>query len=491
MEPGYAKITVDGACYLYDTTTNGIVPVTPAVHAVLEDFLRLGAPAVLRKRGGELSGQELSRAVEYLRACRGRGMLQPMRRVDYRRSADATHLRGLYAQGLKRMILGITERCNQRCRYCPFGGAGRGVRPGPDMDWETARHSVDYLLSAAGPAAPTVELFGGEPAGSWPVVRQVILYLRQHLKRHDVEIVLCTNATLLDREKEGLLIANKVVLQVSLDGPAAVHDRARVLSDGRGTHAAVLRVLNRIRRRDPAYFRRYVRPHCTFSLESDLLEVFTYFSRPMFRELQVSFGYREGAFRIPRALRVRHEGQLDELARRYLRALRERRPFNRALCARIMGSGFGALALRRVGRAGGKPSPNSACVPGQNRIFVSGSGALYPCENYNRPGGEIGCSRSGLDFSKAQRLLQGYARLCNRVCQGCWAWRLCAHCFIHASDRDGRLSQGRKEENCRREKERIVKALHRYVSILRGEPAWASRVKHTLRHSLRRLESDP
>ena len=47
-----------------------------------------------------------------------------------------------------------------------------------------------------------------------------------------------------------------------------------------------------------------------------------------------------------------------------------------------------------------------------------------------------------------------------------------------------------KEKNCRREKEEILKALHRYVSILGSEPAWASTVKHTLRHSLRQLEID-
>jgi radical SAM protein with 4Fe4S-binding SPASM domain len=156
-----------------------------------------------------------------------------------------------------------------------------------------------------------------------------------------------------------------------------------------------------------------------------------------------------------------------------------------------MGSGFGTLELRRVGRTGRRPMPNSACVPGQTRIFVSGAGAFYPCENYDRAGGEIGCCRHGIDFAKAQKLLQNYARLCNRMCQGCWARRLCAHCYIHASDRDGRLSQVCKEKNCRREKEEIVKALHRYVSILRNEPARASRVRHTLRYSSRRLETDP
>jgi uncharacterized protein len=492
MKVGYAKITVGDACYLYDTTTNAIVSVTPAVHAVLEDYLRLGSRAVLRKYAGQLPAEELGHAVEFLRACRGRGMLQPMRLLNYLPSTNATRLRRLYAQGLSRMTLMITEQCNQRCRYCQFGGAGRGARRSGTMDWGTARQSIDYLLShAAGRRAPTLELFGGEPVLSWPVIRQAILYLRQHLRRPDVEIVLYTNATLLDRAKLELLVVNKVVLQVSLDGPAQVHDRDRVLADGRGTHSDVLRVLNRIRRRDPVYYRKYLRLRCTFSLESDLLEVFQYFSRAMFRDLRISFGYRVSPFRIPKAVRIRHERQLDELVGRYLRAMRERRPFHRALFARIVGSGFGALELRRVGKAGRWPMPNSVCVPGQTKLFVSGDGTFSPCEHYNQTGSTIGCCRRGIDFRKAEKLLQDYARLCSRMCQGCWAWRLCAHCFIHSTDKDGCLSRICKEKNCRFEKEDIVKALHRYVSILRNEPARASKMKHTLRYSVRHQEIEP
>lgn len=491
MKAGYAKVTVGGACYLYDTATNAIVPVTAAVHAVLEDYLRSGASAVLRKFAARWPGEELRQAVDFLGACRERGLLQPMRRLDFLPGTEAGHLRRLYAQGLQRMTLDITERCNQRCRYCPYGGASRGVRRGRDMDGETARRSIDYLLAhAAGATTPTLELFGGEPLRNWPVVRQSILYLRQDLQRHDVEIVLCTNATLLERDRMEFLMAHRVVLQVSLDGPATIHDRARVLADGRGTHADVLRALRRIRRRDPAYFRACVRPHCTFSLESDLLEVFTYFSRPMFRDLQVGFAYRAGAFRVPPAVRARHERQLDELTERHSRALRQRRPFNRALFAQIVGSGLGTLELRRVGGADAKPAPNSACVPGQTRIFVSGSGAFFPCENFNRPGGQIGDCQRGLVFPLARNLLRSYARLCNRLCQGCWAWRLCAHCFIHAGDRNGQLSPARKGVSCRREREGIVRALHRYIA-LRGGPARPSRGPHPRRDAPQRRRPGP
>ena len=487
MKVGYSRIAVGDACYLYDTATNAIVEVSSAVHAVLEDYLRLGSRAVLRKFAGRLPAEDLGQAVDFLRTCRGYRMLQPMRRLDYLRFADAANLRKQYAKGLSVMTLGITEHCNQRCRYCPSWRADRGAPRHGKMSWDTARQSIHYLLSHADQrVAPTVDLYGGEPLLNWPVVRQAILHIRHDLRRPDVEILLYTNATLLDRAKSELLMANRVVLQVSLDGPAHVHDKARVLAAGRatGTHARVLRVLNWIRRRNPDYYRTCVRLHCTFSLESDLLEVFRYFSRPIFRDVRISFGYRTGDLRVSKADRVRHEAQLDELVDQHLRALRERRPFHRALFASIMHGTFGPLEGRTVGQPGKEPQPNSACVPGHPMVFVSGDGTLYPCCKYNPAGSGIGDCRSGIDTDKAQGLLQTHARLCNRMCQGCWAWRLCSHCFLHSVDADGRPSQTRKEKACQAEKQRIVRALRRYVYIWRNEPAWASEVKDTLRYSV-------
>ena len=487
MKVGYQKIAVDDACYLYDTATNAIVDVPPAVHTVLEDYIRLGAQAVRREFAGRLPAEDLGQALDFLRTCRGLHMLQPLRRLDYLPFADAANMRKQYAKGLKVMTLGITEQCNQQCQYCPFGGADHGAPRYGNMTGETARQSINYLLSHTDRrVAPTVDLYGGEPLLNWPIVQQAILHIRRDLRRPDVEILLYTNATLLDRAKLEMLMANRVVLQVSLDGPAHVHDKARVLADGRGTgtHARVLRVLNWIRRRDSVYYRNCVRPHCTFSLESDLLEVFRYFSRPMFRDLRISFRYRSGGSCASKADRARHEAQLDELVEQHLRALRERRPFHRALFAGIMQSTFGPLGKRTVGQPGKAPQPNSACVPGHPMVFVSGDGTLHPCCNYSRAASEIGHCRSGIDIDRAQRLLQTYARLCNRVCQGCWAWRLCSHCFLRCAGADGRPSQARKEKDCRDEKQQIAQALRRYVHIWRNEPAWAAKVKDTLRYSV-------
>lgn len=482
---GYSKFKVGEACYLYDTTTNAIIGISAAAYAILEDYLRAGRRGVVRKFAGRMRAEGLDQAVNFLQACRGRRMLQPMRQLNYLAITSARNLRRQYDQGIKRMTLGITERCNQRCRYCPYGCAGRGAPRRDDMSWETVRQSIHYLLSHAAAATPVLDMFGGEPTLNWPVLQQAILYVRRDLRRPDVEIVLCTNGTLLDRPKLEFLMANKVVLQISLDGPARVHDKARVLSGGGPTHAAVLRKLRWIRSRKPAYYRKYVRPHCTFGHENDLLEIFGYFNQPMFQGLRISFGYRGGAFRVSKADRIRHEAQLDELIEQHIQSLRKRSPFQRAFFSNILYGALGPTMLRKVGRASRTPTPNSACIPGQVNMFVTGSGTLHPCEDFAREAaGQIGRCESGIDIRKAQRLMQPYARLCNRMCQGCWAWRLCSHCFLQSIGPEGRHSPSRKKRACQREKKRIAQNLRRYVHLWQNEPAWAAKVKGTLRYSM-------
>jgi uncharacterized protein len=486
MKTGYRKIAVGDGRFLYDTTTNAVVPVTPAVYAMLEDYLRWGARGVRRRFANRFPAENLRQALDFLTACRESHMLKPMHRLDYLPFGRTANLRRYYAHGLKRMTLGITVQCNQRCLYCPNGGAKGKVRRFGNLSWETAKQAADFLLSHADHrSSPILDLYGGEPLLDWPLVRQIITYIRRDLRRRDVEVRLCTNALRLDPGNLKFLMANKIVLQISLDGPAPIHDRSRILADGRGTHTQILRLLKWIRRRNPVYYRKYVRPHCTFSIESDLLEVFRYFSRAMFRDLQISFGYRTGAFGVTRADRLRHEAQLDELTELYLRALREGRPFNRALFANIMDHTYGMLTMRIPGKAARDPQPNGVCIPGHQLLFVSGDGTLHPCYNCIQPGTEIGDCRRGIDLPKAQRLLKSYARLCNRMCQECWARRLCQLCFLHCLGDDGRLSRARKEKACRRERRDIIKALRRYIYVWQNEPSSASKVKDTLHYRMR------
>ena len=96
MKIGYAKLTVDGACYLYDTSTNAIVGVTSAVHAIVEDYLDQDSEFVLRKFGLRLPSEDLESAIAFLHACRSCGMLQPLSRLNYLSVTMTSQFRELY-----------------------------------------------------------------------------------------------------------------------------------------------------------------------------------------------------------------------------------------------------------------------------------------------------------------------------------------------------------------------------------------------------------
>jgi hypothetical protein len=120
---------------------------------------------------------------------------------------------------------------------------------------------------------------------------------------------------------------------------------------------------------------------------------------------------------------------------------------------------------RAVGFAPRTLQPNSTCVPGHPTVFVATGGTFHPCGNHRGPATGIGHCGSGIDVDKAQGLLRAYARLCNRLCQGCWAWRLCSQCFIHSAGAGGWPSRSRKAVACRREKQRIMASLRRYIAF--------------------------
>jgi uncharacterized protein len=59
-----------------------------------------------------------------------------------------------------------------------------------------------------------------------------------------------TNATLIDDEFAEHLAAHNFLLGVSLDGPAAIHDQFRLNAGGKGSHAAVIKGIESLKRKN-------------------------------------------------------------------------------------------------------------------------------------------------------------------------------------------------------------------------------------------------
>jgi len=140
--------------------------------------------------------------------------------------------------------------CNLRCPYC-FYLERAGLYP------ETRVHRMtdavlDRLVSSYLATEQSTYAFvwqGGEPTlmGVDFFRRVTDLQSRHGRPGSLVANALQTNGTLITKELARHFARFRFLLGVSLDGPAAVHDRFRQTADGRGSHAEVLRGIECLR----------------------------------------------------------------------------------------------------------------------------------------------------------------------------------------------------------------------------------------------------
>ncbi|MBF0511144.1 MAG: radical SAM protein [Candidatus Omnitrophica bacterium] len=135
----------------------------------------------------------------------------------------------------------VTKRCNLRCKYCH----ARGGFSTDDMSMKTAARVLQYLFDVRNNSV-TLEFQGGEPLLNWPVVK----FMTQNARKFNtlgkkLSIVLVSNLLLMDDAKARFLAAHEVDVCTSMDGPADIHDKNRLLMNGAPTHA---RLLDRVQR---------------------------------------------------------------------------------------------------------------------------------------------------------------------------------------------------------------------------------------------------
>ena len=106
------------------------------------------------------------------------------------------------------------------------------------MDLATAQQSVDLLLAQASPGAKVnLAFMGGEPLANRAVLRAVTEYAVAEAAQRQVrcQFSITTNGTLLRADDADFFERHGFAVTVSLDGPAAQHDRLRPFKGGKGS----------------------------------------------------------------------------------------------------------------------------------------------------------------------------------------------------------------------------------------------------------------
>jgi len=124
-------------------------------------------------------------------------------------------------------VLITTLRCNQSCAYCHASRTDMH-RTDTDMSLETARLAVDHAMKTPSPYL-CFEYQGGEPTVNFDVLKFCVEYSRERNKQEGktLDHSVVTNMTYMNQERADWLVANKVLVCTSLDGPESVHNANR------------------------------------------------------------------------------------------------------------------------------------------------------------------------------------------------------------------------------------------------------------------------
>lgn len=328
--------------------------------------------------------------------------------------------------------------CNFACKYC-YAHGGKGTKAYQlSFDKPKIDKLLRYIYEDKYPYFPNYKfdfVSGGEPLLAFPILE----YFLQKMRRMDgkyskqTTVLIVTNGTLLTREIIHKLDQYDVFLGISVDGPEAVHNRHRTYRGGGDTYKDVVNGIELLHSADVSSKLKDAWAMAVITRDTgsliDVMEtcVSLDFKRMQMQLLRVPrshpLGFRESD--IPQ-LKEHYIALFDHIVQ-YVR----RGDLSRLKMIANDNDSFGKFIRRLLLRE----PVFYRCFAGKNKIAVTASGEIYPCDSFC--GNKEFCMAS-LDCSQQdshieQLFQQAYVQ--NRPsCAKCFARYLCGGDCYHNSN---------------------------------------------------------
>lgn len=135
------------------------------------------------------------------------------------------------------LVIAPTLACNMACKYC-FEGTKAGR-----MSPRVVESLIGFIESRSAQLKDLqITWYGGEPLLAMDIIEDITASILELAKerRFTYSASMISNGYLLNRETVDRLVALQVTgVQVTLDGPSAVHDQKRPLKNGKQSFAAI------------------------------------------------------------------------------------------------------------------------------------------------------------------------------------------------------------------------------------------------------------
>ena len=151
---------------------------------------------------------------------------------------------------VKFLSLIMSEECPFRCVYCiHFANSKHYYNKEKMMTFEVGKASIDSyirLMLEKGETDFYINFGGGEPLLNYPVIAELLPYIKECEKLHNIKIKLGinTNLSLLTKEMAETFIKYDVMIATSLDGTKEGNDKVRLSKNLSGTYDSIIRGFN-------------------------------------------------------------------------------------------------------------------------------------------------------------------------------------------------------------------------------------------------------
>lgn len=330
--------------------------------------------------------------------------------------------------------IGITHKCNMRCRYCFAAGARKCDEP-EDISLDTARAAINFLFDTLQPPWVRIELgITGEPLLRWNALQDVIGYARKKSAATGtgVGFSITTNGLELNREMLDYLRAHgDTKITLSWDGPREVHNRQRLSPDGIDTYERVSSAFENLR--DCIESRSSVpatlgcQPGPTVvatvsALNPDVAAVFTHLFDKGVRDLVIKPARvaADPAIAITEENLLAFKAGYTNLAKLLLK--HDDAQAERLFTLLTVGDFLG----RRILSISNNARMACRCNAARTHFEVDTNGDIYPCPSLvGMTDFRMGNVHTGLEDNKAKSFREDTFCSNLQACSNCWAKYLC------------------------------------------------------------------